>query len=290
MTDLLVDGSSLFARAFFATQADFHGRNRIHKAVQATLFSAVALLDGHGDRLGEYVDRVLFAWDGEDKHDLGYKKGERAEKPDGYYEARAESIEALYDITGCAHAKVDGVEADDIVATAVFHSTADTVYVASGDKDLQQLQGKNVHFYCLNKKQLLNSGWICSKWKVKRSNQMAIALAILGDKIDGIPGINGWGPVKLKNLFEAVTPEMSFAEALQAVEAQIPLKHLDGFYEDLGRTLLNPDIPGVPPPAPLDLADPKVVRSMDMIELWHYYGPVFRAYEGNQRKKTAFVD
>jgi hypothetical protein len=37
----------------------------------------------------------------------------------------------------------DVYEADDLVATAAYHSTADTIFVVSGDKDLQQRQGRS---------------------------------------------------------------------------------------------------------------------------------------------------
>jgi DNA polymerase-1 len=247
MTDVIIDGNSLYARAWFATNRDYIDVNAV---VRSCIQTVCSLLNRDVQRLGTQIDRTLFCWDG----DHGRDKGEhRAEKPPQYHEGKAILQEVLTPLIGTAHAMPPAHEADDAVATSVEKSVAEEIYVVSGDKDLMQLQSDQVHYFCLNNKALLSRPFIVNKFAVKHPRQIAIAQAVLGDRIDNIPGIKGWGPKKVKTLFEAVTAEMSFVEALDAIERQIPDCHLDAFYSSLERTLLDLTLTGLPDPAPLKL-------------------------------------
>ena len=81
MTDLIVDGNSLYARAWYATAKDFIDANDVLRSALQTVFS---LINPEVDRIGEQIDRTLFCWDG----DHGRDKGERQEKPREYDEVR----------------------------------------------------------------------------------------------------------------------------------------------------------------------------------------------------------
>jgi 5'-3' exonuclease len=247
MTDMIVDGNSLYARAWFATNRDYIDVNAVLRSCVQTVCS---LLNRDVQRLGARIDRTLFCWDGEHGHDKG---DHRVEKPPQYHEGKLILQEALTALLGTAHATPPKHEADDAVATSVENSTAEDIYVVSGDKDLMQLQADHVHYFCLNNKALLSRPFIVNKFSVKHPAQIAIAQAVLGDRIDNIAGIKGWGPKKVKTLFEVVTAEMSFVEALDAIERQVPDCHLEAFYDSLGRTLLDRTLKGLPEPAPLVL-------------------------------------
>lgn len=281
MTDLLIDGNSLFARAWFATMAK--QENTPTDAIRAGLTTIFSLLNVNNDKLGERIDRILIGWDGINKRDKG-----RDPKPAEYHQTRELLIEYLTLLLKPTHAQVKAQEADDVVATAVAQSDADTVYVVSGDKDLQQLAGGNVLYYCLNTKALLSTRSICDKWNVKHPNQVAIALAILGDKVDSINGIRGWGPAKVKKLFQAVTPKMTLEEALRSIESQIAEAipgHgvLDSFYGDLDLTLLRYDLAGVPAASPVEVAEPEVVEELNLPQFMEFYRPVYRLYHERDR-------
>lgn len=274
MTDFIVDGNSLYARSWFAAEHD-SGRPDPDKAILFTLTTAFNLLNPDSNMLGHAFDRTLFAWDSQQN-----KSKRRAEKPPQYHETKTLLIDVLSYLLGSAHYWHDDYEGDDVVATAVFASDPnDTVYIVSGDKDLMQLQGDNCEYYCLNTKAVLSRGFIQNKFNVKRPNQVALALAVLGDKVDNIPGIKGWGPKKVRRLFELVTPKMPFEQALQTVDAQIPFDKKEVFYESLERTLLKTDVPGVPPPAPLILADPELVNDLGLPQVAFRYQVLFNAYE-----------
>lgn len=203
-TDVIYDANSLYARGWHAAQAqpDIHlddSEGRPIGAILAGLKVVLSLMDDDSNRLPERVDRMLFCWDGKSKTDKG-----REPKPSAYYEEMDHFKEVMTTLFHAAHAGSASAEADDAVATAAYRSEkqGNTVYVVSGDKDLQQLQGGKIGYFCLNKKTLLSRAAILERWKVKRPSQIAIALAILGDKLDNIEGINGYGPKKVEKLFE----------------------------------------------------------------------------------------
>lgn len=249
MTDMIVDGNSLYARAWFATTRDFIDVNAVLRSCIQTICS---LLNRDVPRLSARIDRTLFCWDGQHGRDKG---DHRIEKPPQFHDGLAILQEVLPRLFGTANATAPTNEADDAVATSVEKSTAEDIYVVSGDKDLMQLASDHVHYFCLNNKGLLSRPFILNKFSVKHPRQIAIAQAVLGDKIDNIPGIKGWGPKKVKTLFEVVTAEMSFAEALDAIERQIPDQHIEAFYTSLERTLLDITLEGLPEPAPLVLME-----------------------------------
>jgi DNA polymerase-1 len=273
MVDLLVDGNSLYARSWYAIMSKPDGSPQ--DAIRASLCTVLSLLNVNNDKLGDKIDRILFAWDGLNKRDKG-----RSQKPAQYHPTLNMLKDYLSFLLNPTHACSATWEADDVVATAVHNSDADTIYVVSGDKDLQQLAEEHVHYYCLNHKSLLSLRAIRDRWGVKHPNQVCLALAIIGDKADNIVGIRGWGPKKTKQLFEAVPVAANLEEALQVIETQIPNSLLNGFYADLDLTLLYNSIPGISPAAPIKMAPIPAVTELHLPNFMEYYKPVFRLYHG----------
>lgn len=241
MTDLLVDANGLYARAWYACKED------AYETVVASFNAALSLINQ--ERVGEPVDRIMFAWDGGQK-----KAKERAERPPDYEGTKPRLKQALETILGAVNVRLEGYEADDVVATAAFASNADHVIIASGDKDLHQLQGGSISYYDLNTRGFVSAREILSQWHVRRPSQVAIALAIQGDSVDKITGIRGWGPKKVEKMFESVRSDMPFDVVLQMIEDQVPDDKLAEFHESLELTLLNSSVPGVPAPSTLVFA------------------------------------
>lgn len=244
----LVDGNSLFARAWYATRHVRDGQP--FAGACAALRSLLALLRPDSALGG--VDQLLVCWDTKSK-----SQKPRAKKPDDYYAELDLFSSALARLLNAAQAIPPAHEADDCIATVVYRLLDQPIklFVVSGDKDLQQLQGGNVHYYCLNEKAVLSKAYICHRWKVKQPVQVALALAILGDAGDGVPGLRGWGIKKVEKLFERVTAEMNFQQALDVIDSQLPACLKPAFYESLDLTLLDPAVPNVPDPAPIVWGD-----------------------------------
>lgn len=251
--------------------------NTSRQALVAALNSVLSLLDVNNGKLEDRPDRLLFGWDGGNRRDKG-----RSPKPTEYHETRDEFKACLTKLLKPTHVQVDSYEADDVVATAVKNSEADIVYVVTGDKDLQQLATGRVLYYSLNEKSIVPARVINGKWGVKHPAQMAIALAIIGDKVDAINGINGWGPKRVKKLFESVTAQMTIEEAFLEVERQIPAELRDQFYNDFDLCLLHSTLPGVPPPTVIVPADIKVAEGLQMPSMMQFYRPVHRLYHARE--------
>jgi DNA polymerase-1 len=98
--------------------------------------------------------------------------------------------------------KVDGYEADDVIATLATKFAEDNmeVYIVTGDKDLMQLIKDNINIALLGKgegKSLFK--YIQTEQDVVdylgvRPDQVIDLFGLMGDKSDGIPGVQGIGP------------------------------------------------------------------------------------------------
>jgi 5'-3' exonuclease len=269
VNDVIVDGNSLFARCWYAAKGE------PDQVIRACTLSVLHLLDrSFNNPLGVPISRTMFAWDGKSKTD---KK--RDPKPAGYVKCRYRFQEVLLTLFNTVHGHHPDYEADDIVATAVFNSKADRVFVVSGDKDLMQLQGGNVSYYDLNSKAVLSPRVICGKFHVKKPSQIPLALAIIGDPGDGISGVPKWGPKKAAKVFEWVTEKMDFEEALFVVQREIPKELHEFFMDALDKTLLFTDVAGVPDPSPLTFCSYDEMRDLGIDGISQSYERVALQYE-----------
>lgn len=279
MNDLIVDGNSLFARCWFAVKED------AETALRLSVISVLQLLDQeHDGRIKVPISRTLFGWDGTAKTD---KK--REPKPQIYLDTRYRFQEVLLTLFNTIHGYHQDYEADDVVATAVFNSTARQIYVVSGDKDLMQLQGGNVAFYDLCTKVIMSPRNICRKFGIKQPSQIPLAQAITGDSGDGIGGIPKWGPKKVERLFEWVTDKMDFGEALYVVKRQIPEELMKYFMDALDKTLLHTELEGIPDPSPLKFCDPEEVRLFGIYGIAQAYDRIAMQYEDRRAVLTSMI-
>jgi DNA polymerase-1 len=86
---------------------------------------------------------------------------------------------------------IEGIEADDAIATLVekwCKTSSDQVIILSTDKDFLQLLGDQVRIYDHFKGVWRDQAYVMEKFGVK-SSQMGDLLALMGDAVDGIPGV-----------------------------------------------------------------------------------------------------
>jgi DNA polymerase-1 len=130
-------------------------------------------------------------------------KGTRAEMPDDM-RPQLDFIQKAVPNLGLASIKVDDTEADDLMATYTCQARRKgyEVVLATNDKDLFQLVDEACWVYTTNKADLaapsdpcalLGPAKVAEKWGVP-ADQIGEVLALIGDSVDNIPGIDGLGP------------------------------------------------------------------------------------------------
>ncbi|MBM4354242.1 MAG: DNA polymerase I, partial [Deltaproteobacteria bacterium] len=104
-------------------------------------------------------------------------------------------IEPVTRALGLAAVRVEGFEADDVIATLAVRGqrAGIPVTVVSGDKDLMQLVGPGVSMFDPMKDKLWDTDAVKEKFGVP-PQQVAEVLAIMGDSSDNVPGVHGIGP------------------------------------------------------------------------------------------------
>lgn len=87
-----------------------------------------------------------------------------------------------------------GYEADDILATLAVKGEAEgyEVFLCTSDKDCRQLITERVKILNLRKKEIIDADYVVNDWGV-RPDQVIDFQALVGDSVDNIPGVAGWG-------------------------------------------------------------------------------------------------
>src|SRR5512143_2127661 len=118
----------------------------------------------------------------------------------------------------------EGVEADDVIATLARRAREQgwEVVIVTGDKDFAQLVGEGIALYDPMAEASGRGGWtgpaeVEQKLGVK-PEQVVDYMAILGDKIDNVPGIPGVGEVSAAALIR----HFGGVEAMLARPEEIP--------------------------------------------------------------------
>jgi 5'-3' exonuclease len=242
---VLLDGNGIYARCYWAAASD-PGYLAENGATRIAFRTLASILRGRGS-IPRIPTHLLACWDGKAKRDK-----HRGAKPPGY-EAEMEEVfkPLLAACFGGAQIKLE-TEADDCVATAAARSNQSPnvshVYVVSGDKDLAQLVQGNVFYWSLIEKCLLSPTFICNKFKVKNPTHIPVALAIIGDSVDGIAGVHKWGAKKLAKIFEDVTYDWTLTDVANHAASFMNSEQLAQFEECLMLTALNTQLEGVPEP------------------------------------------
>ena len=125
-------------------------------------------------------------------------KGERAATPEDI----KRSVPIIKSIIECYGIKVlecPGFEADDVIGTMATRAAKEgfTTYMMTPDKDFGQLVGPDVIQYKPAYRgsdiELRGEKEVCERYGIARTSQIIDLLALMGDKIDNIPGCPGVG-------------------------------------------------------------------------------------------------
>lgn len=129
-------------------------------------------------------------------------KGERGEMPE---ELRSQfpKIEQLVRALGIPVLSVPRFEADDVLATVarLCDEGQLTCRVVTGDKDCRQLITDHVAVYNIRKDHVYDAVALAADWGI-RPDQVVDFQALVGDKVDNVPGVPLIGPKIAKELLE----------------------------------------------------------------------------------------
>ena len=194
---VLIDGSSYLYRAFHALPPLTNAAGESTGA----LFGVVNMLRAHLKEQPEYVAFVLDAPGKTFRDDLDPEyKANRPPMPDEL-RAQVEPMIAIVEALGFPIIRIGGVEADDVIGTlAVQGALAGIdVTISTSDKDFAQLvrePSSGAHVVLVNTmsgSKLDSDAAVIEKFGV-RADQIIDYLALMGDKVDNIPGVDKCGP------------------------------------------------------------------------------------------------
>ncbi len=189
---ILVDGSSYLYRAFHAMPAlaDSHGRPT--GAVYGVVNMLRKLIR---DYQPEHM-AVVFDAKGKTFRDAMFEdyKAHRPPMP-AELEAQIEPLNQVIRAMGIPVLTVEGVEADDVIATLARQAEEQgmDVVISSGDKDLAQLVNEHVVVVNTMNDTVLDRAGVEAKFGIP-PERIVDWLALVGDSSDNIPGVPGVGP------------------------------------------------------------------------------------------------
>ncbi len=153
-----------------------------------------------------HSDYIVFALDSSGKTfrndiDPNYKAN-RSEAPKELKEQLPICIDMIEKMGLCS-LRVEGYEADDIIASFIKNNPQDDllIKVVTHDKDLYQLINDRVSIYSPAKKELYDKDGCYEKYGVY-PEQVRDFLALTGDSADNIPGVKGIGDKGAKKLLD----------------------------------------------------------------------------------------
>ncbi|MCF5865499.1 DNA polymerase I [Aeromonas veronii] len=190
---ILVDGSSYLYRAFFASQqADLRTSTGLPSGAVRVMANMMRSLRK------QYPDchvAVVFDAKGKTFRDDIYPeyKATRASMPDDL-RSQVAPIHQMIKAMGFPFLMVEGVEADDVIGTLARQATEKQlpVLISTGDKDMAQLVSDHVTLIDTMKDVKTDREGVIEKFGVP-PELIIDYLALMGDKVDNIPGMTGVG-------------------------------------------------------------------------------------------------
>lgn len=233
-TLLLVDGSSYLYRAYHA-MAQLTAPDG---APTGALYGVLNMLRRlRADYVHDYCAVVFDAKGKNFRHEMfpDYK-ATRPPMPDDL-RPQAEALPDLVRLIGWPVLVIPQVEADDVIGTlaAMAGEAGWNVVVSTGDKDMAQLVNERVTLVNTMSGETLDIEGVKAKFGV-RPDQIRDYLALMGDKVDNVPGVEKCGPktaVKWLEAYGSLAGVMEHAaeikgkvgENLRAALPRLPLSY-----------------------------------------------------------------
>ncbi len=218
---VLVDGSSYLYRAFHALPALSNAKGQPTGAVKGVINMLRRLQkDYPGSQLA-----VIFDAKGKTfRSDLfADYKANRPPMPDDL-RAQIAPIHAIVEAMGLPLLVIEGVEADDVIGTLARQASAAShpVVVSTGDKDMAQLVDEQTTLVNTMTETTLDRAGVIEKFGLP-PELIIDFLALMGDKVDNIPGVAGVGEKTALALLQNLGGLDAIYQNLDAV-AELPVR------------------------------------------------------------------
>jgi len=201
---ILVDGSSYLYRAFFASQqADLRTSDGSPSGAVRLVTSMMRSL------VSQYPDSriaVIFDAKGKTFRDDIYPeyKANRPSMPDDL-RSQIEPIHNIIRAMGMPLIMIEGVEADDVIGTYAKQATETqcSLLISTGDKDMAQLVNEHVTLINTMNNTIMDVPGVVEKFGIP-PELIIDYLALMGDKVDNIPGVPGVGDKTARALLQGI--------------------------------------------------------------------------------------
>jgi DNA polymerase-1 len=197
----LVDLSSYVFRAYHALPPLSNTKGEPTHATYGTVSMLQKLV---GERRPAYLAVAMDSKLPTFRHalDPNYKATRSARPPDLY--AQMERSREIVEAYRIPILQKDGVEADDLIATAVRHAARENLFVVivGADKDLMQLLGERVVMWDTMRDKTFGPPEVEEKFGVAPAKVRDL-LALVGDSSDNIPGVPSVGPKTAADLLRS---------------------------------------------------------------------------------------
>ncbi|HET7267402.1 MAG TPA: DNA polymerase I [Oleiagrimonas sp.] len=192
MPDLtLIDGSSYLFRAYHALPPLTNAQGEPTGALYGVVNMLRAIRKAGPDHVAFVVDASGPTF----RHDMyADYKANRPPLPDDL-RAQIEPMLALVEALGYPILRIKGVEADDVIGTLATQGAAAgmDVSISTGDKDFAQLVDPHITLVNTMTHTTLDHDGVMEKFGVP-PEQIIDYLALVGDKVDNVPGVEKCGP------------------------------------------------------------------------------------------------
>ncbi len=189
---VLIDGSSYLYRAFHALPPLSNAQGEPTGA----LFGVVNMLRSTLKERPAYVAFVVDAPGKTFRDDLyDQYKANRPPMPDEL-RSQVEPMCRIVEALGISILRVPGVEADDVIGTLALQGLAQDlkVTISTGDKDFAQLVRPGIELVnTMTGSRMDSDAAVMEKFGV-RADQIIDLLALMGDAVDNVPGVEKCGP------------------------------------------------------------------------------------------------
>lgn len=199
---ILIDGSSYLYRAFHA----YPGSMTNGEIPTNAVYGVVNMLRSMMRQFSSDRIAVIFDAKGKTFRDDMYSdyKANRPPMPDDLHC----QIEPLFNIIramGLPLISIEGVEADDVIGTLAHQASQQgmPVLISTGDKDMAQLVNEHVTLINTMTNVVMDEAGVVEKFGIP-PELIIDYLALMGDKVDNIPGVPGVGDKTATALLQGI--------------------------------------------------------------------------------------